>query len=70
MLNECTGMPVSDCSDESDLHRCREEIRRLTAENQELRRVATSLGDLAERLNQELKERRLESPALLESPNS
>jgi hypothetical protein len=71
MLDDCTGMPGSDGSDESDLHRCREEIRRLTAENQELRRAATCLGDLAERLNRELNaKRRLDSPPLLESPNS
>jgi predicted RNase H-like nuclease (RuvC/YqgF family) len=72
MLNERAGVPGADCSEERDLHRCQEEIRRLTAENQELRRAAMSLGDLAERLNQELnaERRRLDPPLLEPTTNS
>ncbi len=45
---------------DDELRRCHEEIRRLRAENQELRRAATSFGDLAERLNRQLNtERRI-----------
>jgi hypothetical protein len=38
------------------LERCHEEIRRLEAENQDLRRASESFGYLAERLNQELRD--------------
>jgi hypothetical protein len=45
---------------DDELHRYRQEIRRLIAENQDLRRAATCFGDLAERLNRQLHaERRL-----------
>ena len=40
--------------DQSELRRCHEEIRRLTTENQDLRRAAIYFGDLAERLNRQL----------------
>jgi hypothetical protein len=43
--------------DDPDLKRCHEEIRRLTAENQDLRRAAICFADLAERLNRQLYER-------------
>ena len=43
-----------------ELIRCYEEIRRLKAENRDLRRSSESFGHLAERLNLELRaERRL-----------
>lgn len=43
-----------------ELHYCLEQIRLLTAENQDLRRASTCFADLAERLNQQLSaERRL-----------
>jgi hypothetical protein len=70
MLTECTGTPRCDFPDECDPHRCRDEIQRLTAENQALRRAATFLGDLAEQLNRQLHaERRLNLPPL-ESPTN
>ncbi len=47
---------------DNELCRCHEQIRRLTAENQELRRASTFFADLAERLNRELcAERRLKA---------
>jgi hypothetical protein len=40
--------------DDDELKRCHAEIRRLEAENQDLRRASESFGDLADRLNQKL----------------
>jgi predicted RNase H-like nuclease (RuvC/YqgF family) len=40
--------------DRSELQRCYEQIQRLTAENQDLRRASECFGALAERLNREL----------------
>jgi len=46
--------------DEEELKRCHEEIRRLKAENHDLRRASETFGYLAERLNMALRaERRL-----------
>jgi len=39
---------------DDDLKRCQEEVRRLEAENHDLRDSSDSFGCLAERLNQEL----------------
>jgi hypothetical protein len=44
--------------DDEELKRCQSEIRRLKAENDDLRRASESFGYLAERLNQELHEER------------
>jgi hypothetical protein len=45
-----------------ELHRCLEQIRLLTDENQDLRRASTCFADLAERLNRQLcAERRMRS---------
>ncbi len=44
--------------DDDELKRCHAEIRRLKAENQDLRRASESFGYLAERLNQELRAER------------
>jgi len=40
--------------DHTELQRCYEQIQRLTAENQDLRRASECFGALAERLNREL----------------
>jgi broad specificity phosphatase PhoE len=46
--------------DKDELNRCHEEIRRLKAENMDLRRASETFGYLAERLNLALRaERRL-----------
>jgi len=56
-------MPKDD-----ELTRYRQEIRRLLAENQELRRAASCFGDLAERLNRQLHaERRLRGADLFQA---
>ena len=39
--------------------RCHEEIRRLKTENDDLRRAAESFGQLAERLNRQLRAERM-----------
>src|SRR3974390_952942 len=55
--HQTTNMHMND-----ELHRCLEQIRVLTAENQDLRRASTCFADLAERLNRQLcAERRLRS---------
>jgi len=46
-------MPIYD-----ELRRYHEEIHRLSTENQELRRAAQVFGDLAERLNEQLRAER------------
>ncbi len=54
---------------EDELTRCHEEIRRLTAENQDLRRASETFGYLAERLNQALRaERRLRDTDRRQAP--
>jgi hypothetical protein len=42
----------------TDLDRYREDVRRLTAENEALRKAAHTFGELAERLNDELRRQR------------
>ena len=49
--------------DEDELARCEAEIRRLRAENLDLRRASETFGHLAERLNQELRAERRLRPA-------
>ena len=44
---------------EEVIHRCHEEIRRLKTENDDLRRAAESFGQLAERLNRQLRAERV-----------
>lgn len=44
---------------DEELTRYREELRRLTAENRDLRRAAKFFGDLAERLNRQLRAERV-----------
>jgi predicted RNase H-like nuclease (RuvC/YqgF family) len=43
---------------EEVIRRCHEEIRRLKTENDDLRRAAESFGQLAERLNRQLRAER------------
>ncbi len=55
--------------EEEELKRCHAEIRRLKAENQDLRRASESFGYLAERLNTELRaERRLNATDRRQTP--
>jgi hypothetical protein len=44
---------------DDELTQYREEVRRLTAENRDLRRAAKFFGDLAERLNRQLRAERV-----------
>jgi hypothetical protein len=54
---------------DDEVRRCHEEIRRLKAENHELRLASESFGHLAERLNQALRaERRLRGADRRPSP--
>jgi hypothetical protein len=48
--------------DDNELRQCHAEIRRLKAENQDLRRASESFGSLAERLNRALLAERLLRP--------
>ena len=48
---------------EEVIRRCHEEIRRLKTENDDLRRAAESFGQLAERLNRQLRAERVKRAA-------
>jgi hypothetical protein len=48
---------------EEVIRRCHEEIRRLETENDDLRRAAESFGQLAERLNRQLRAERVKRAA-------
>jgi predicted RNase H-like nuclease (RuvC/YqgF family) len=50
--------------------RCQEEVKRLTEENTRLRQSAEALGEIAERLNRELRSAREPSAADAEGPDS
>jgi hypothetical protein len=57
-LDSVCAHQTTDMHMTEELHRCLEQIRLLTAENQDLRRASTCFADLAERLNRQLRAER------------
>jgi hypothetical protein len=53
-LDSVSGHQPTSMHMNEELHRCLEQIRLLTDENQDLRRASTCFADLAERLNRQL----------------
>jgi hypothetical protein len=59
---------MADHEDGSQLKDCIETVQRLEEENEQLRRAAGAFGQLAERLNQALKEERRNHTDRRQSP--